>query len=131
VGIARRNHPALAQQPMTLNVFASLSHALHTIRRDEIGAIDRVLAERNLQRRVALTVPHMLVLPTIIAATDLITVIPARMAQYFSRIDEIEVFELPISLPPWTVAILWSQLSDNDEASKWLRQKLQTLCEKI
>jgi DNA-binding transcriptional LysR family regulator len=131
VGIARRNHPALAQQPMTLNVFASLSHALHTIRRDEIGAIDRVLAERNLQRRVALTVPHMLVLPTIIAATDLITVIPARMAQYFSRIDEIEVFELPIELPPWTVSLLWSQLSDNDEASRWLRQTIQTLCEKI
>ncbi len=101
------------------------------IRRDETGAIDRVLAERNLQRRVALTVPHMLVLPTIIAATDLITVIPAQMAQYFSRIDEIEVFELPISLAPWTVAMLWSQLSDNDEASRWLRQTLQTLCKKI
>jgi DNA-binding transcriptional LysR family regulator len=131
VGIARHNHPALAQQPMTLEVFANLSHALHTIRRDEIGAIDQVLAQHNLQRRVALTVPHMLVLPAIIASTDLITVIPARMAEYFSRIDEIEVFELPIDLSPWTVSMLWSQLSDNDEASRWLRQTLRTLCEKI
>jgi DNA-binding transcriptional LysR family regulator len=131
VGIARRNHPALTQQPMTIEVFANLSHALHTIRRDEIGAIDRVLAQHNLQRRVALTVPHMLVLPAIIASTDLITVIPARMAQYFSRIDEIEVFELPIKLSSWTVSMLWSQLSDNDEASRWLRQMLQSICEKI
>jgi hypothetical protein len=57
-----------------------------------------VLAQHTLQRRVALTVPHMLVLPAIITSTDLITVIPARMAQYFSQIDEIEIFELPIDL---------------------------------
>jgi DNA-binding transcriptional LysR family regulator len=131
VGIARQNHPALAQQPMTLDVFANLSHALHTIRRDETGAIDRVLAQYNLKRRVALTVPHVLVLPTIIASTDLITVIPARMAQYFSRLNEIELFELPINLSSWTVSMLWSQLSDNDEAGRWLRQTLQTLCKKI
>jgi DNA-binding transcriptional LysR family regulator len=131
VGIARRNHPALTQQPMTLEVFANLSHALHTIRRDEIGVIDQVLAQHNLQRRVALTVPHLLVLPAIIASTDLITVIPARMAQYFSRIDEIEVFELPLALSAWTVSMLWSQLSDNDEASQWLRQTIQKICEKI
>jgi DNA-binding transcriptional LysR family regulator len=49
------------------------------------------------------------------------------MAQYFLRIDEIEVFELPIDLPPWTVSMLWSQLSDNDEASRWLRQTIQTI----
>jgi hypothetical protein len=33
-----------------------------------------------------------------LSSTDLITVIPARMAQYCSRINEIEVFELPIDL---------------------------------
>jgi hypothetical protein len=61
---------------------------------------------------MAPTVPHMLVLPAIIASTDLF-------------IDEIEVFELPIaqSLPcrmdlsSWTVSMLWNQLSDNDKAS--------------
>jgi hypothetical protein len=40
------------------------------------------------------------------------------MAQYFSRIDEIKVFELPINLSPWTVSMLWNQLNDNDEASR-------------
>jgi DNA-binding transcriptional LysR family regulator len=130
VGIARKNHPALAQ-PMTLDVFANLAHALHTLRRDEVGEIDKVLALHNLQRRVTLTVPHTLVLPKIIATTDLITVIPARMALYFSQIDEIEVFGLPIDLSPWTVSMLWSQLSDNDEANWWLRQTLQKLGKEI
>jgi hypothetical protein len=74
---------------------------------------DRVLAQRSLQQRVALVVPHMLVLPAIIASTD-------------SIIDEIDVFELPIAqrppcginLSPWTVSMLWSQLSYNDKASR-------------
>jgi hypothetical protein len=59
--------------------------------------IDRVLAQRGLQRCVALTVPHLLVLLAIIASTNLF-------------IDEIEVFELPIvQRPPCGIDLsLWT-----------------------
>jgi DNA-binding transcriptional LysR family regulator len=125
VGIARKNHPVIQQSPISLEAFANLSHALCTIRRDAIGEIDRILAKQGLQRRIALTVPHLLVLPSIIASTDLITAIPSRMAQYFSKLDEIQVFELPVSISPWVVSLLWSQLSDKDDANRWLRQTLK------
>lgn len=131
VGIARRDHPALGQTPISLVEFAQLSHALHTIRRDAVGEVDRALAVYHLQRRVALTVPHLLVLPSIIASTDLVTCIPSRMAQYFSKLDEITVFELPLAIQPWTVSMLWSKLADQDDANGWLRQTLQVLCERI
>lgn len=131
VGIARNNHPALQQKTMSLDVFANLSHALHTIRRDARGEVDRVLAIHNLQRHVALTVPHILVLPSIIASTDLVASVPSRMAHYFSGLDEVQFFELPIKIQPWTVSMLWSKLADKDDASCWLRQTLRTLCEKI
>jgi DNA-binding transcriptional LysR family regulator len=131
VGIARKNHPALMDKTISLEVFANLSHALQTIRRDAIGEVDRVLAVHDLQRRVALTVPHMLVLPSIVASTDLVAAIPSRMAHYFSKLDDIEVFELPIEMPQWSVSMLWSKLNDKDDASCWLRQTLQTLCEQI
>jgi hypothetical protein len=80
----------------------------------------------GLQRRIALIASHMLVLPAIIASTD-------------PNIDEVEVSDLPIAQRPpsgidpslWTVSMLWSQLSDNDEDSRWLRQTIQALCEKI
>jgi hypothetical protein len=66
-------------------------------------------------------------------------VIARALPQCFSRIDEIEVFEQPIAQRPpggidlslWTISMLWSQLSDNDEDSRWLRQTIQALCEKI
>jgi DNA-binding transcriptional LysR family regulator len=72
-----------------------------------------------------------LALPSIIADTDLIAAIPSRMAQYFSKLDEVELFELPIEVPPWTISLMWSQLSDKDEASRWLRETLQELCRKL
>lgn len=53
------------------------------------------------------------------------------MANYFSKLDEIEVFELPIEIQPWTVSMLWSKLTDKDDANCWLRQTIQTLCEQI
>ena len=131
VGIARKNHPAIIQTTISLEVFANLSHALITIRRDRTGEVDRALAVHNLQRRIALTVPHMFVLPSIIASTDLITSIPSRMATYFSKLDEIEVFELPIEIQPWTVSMLWSKLTDKDDASCWLRQTLHIMFEGV
>jgi DNA-binding transcriptional LysR family regulator len=96
-----------------------------------MGEIDRILAGYDLRHRVAITVPHILVLLSIIAATDLIAAIPTRMAQYFSKVDEIKLFELPIEVPQWTVSLLWSQLSDKDDASSWLRETLQELCQTI
>jgi DNA-binding transcriptional LysR family regulator len=131
VGIARKNHPAMIQKPISLKVFINLSHVLVTIRRDMTGEIDRALAVHNLQRRVALTVPHVLILPSIIGSTDLVTAVPSRMANYFSRLDEIEFFKLPIDLQPWNVSMLWSKLTDKDDAICWLRQTIQMLSEQI
>lgn len=131
VGIARKNHPAMIQKPLSLDVFATLSHVLVTVRRDTIGEIDRALETHNLKRRIALTVPHMLVLPSIIASSDLVAAIPSRTASYFSKLDNIEVFELPLEMQPWTVSILWSKLADQDDANSWLRQTVQLMCEQI
>jgi DNA-binding transcriptional LysR family regulator len=131
VGIARRNHPAMTPEGMTLEAFANLSHILMTIRRDTIGEIDRALAVHNLQRRIALTVPHVLVLPSIVASSNLVTAVPSRIANYFCKLDDVEVFELPLEMQPWTVSIMWSKLTDKDNAICWLRQTLQTLCNQI
>lgn len=80
VGMIRKNHPSLTQRAMTLETFASLPHALSTIRQDTTGEIDKVLADRHLQRRVALTTSHPLILPAIISTSDLVASVPFRIA---------------------------------------------------
>jgi len=127
VGIARQGHPAIAQGTMSLEAFACQPHALVTLRRDTTGEIDRLLAQRQLQRRVAITTPQMLALPAILATHDLVSALPYRVAMQLARLHNLELFELPIATETWTVSMLWSKLADKDAANTWLRQTLNQI----
>ena len=129
VGIARKGHPGLTNGSMSMETFAASPHALMTTRRDATGEIDKVLSRYNLERRVALTVPHMLVLPFIISSTDLISSVPQRIASRFASVSNLEIFELPVESDPWTVSMMWSTLTDKDCASVWLRETIKTACQ--
>jgi DNA-binding transcriptional LysR family regulator len=128
VGIARQGHPGLKHGAMDLETFVRLSHALTTLRRDSVGEIDKALNEQNLERRIALTTPHMLVLPFAIASSDLVAAVPYRVALRMASICNLSVFELPVKTKPWTVSMIWSKLSDQDEAVRWLRDAIKTVC---
>jgi DNA-binding transcriptional LysR family regulator len=131
VGIARRGHPAVRQGTMSLKAFAQFPHALTTLRRDTTGAIDKSLNEQNLERRVAFTTPHMMVLPFALASSDLIAALPQRIALRLATVCNLTVFELPVKTKPWTVSVLWSTLNDQDEANRWLRNTIKAISQKI
>ena len=131
VGIARQAHPALKQGTMSLETFANLSHALTTLRRDRVSAIDQALGEQNLERRITLTTPHMLVLPFAIASSDLVAAVPYRVALRLANTCQLTIFELPVATKPWMVSMLWSKLSDQDEATGWLRTMIKIACRSL
>ncbi|WP_373539992.1 LysR family transcriptional regulator [Chamaesiphon sp.] len=131
VGIAREGHPALQQGTMSLETFAQLSHALTTLRRDTTGAIDKVLNEQNLERRIAFTTPHMMVLPFAIASGDLVAALPRRIALRLATVCNLTIFELPIETKPWMVSMLWSTLNDRDEANLWLRNTIKVISQRV
>lgn len=131
LGVCRLNHPALEDGKVSLEKFVAFPHALFTLRRDAVGIIDQLLAEQGLQRRVALTVPYWFALPTAIATSDLIAAIPSCLEQHFLRYYPLQVFELPIDVPHWTISMAWSKLSDRDAANLWLRQVIQAVCQAI
>ncbi len=131
VGIARRGHPAVQHGTMSLEAFAQFPHALTTLRRDTMGAIDRALNEQNLERRVAFTTPHMMVLPFAIASSDLVAALPRRIALRLATVCDLTIFELPVKTKPWMVSILSSTLSNQDEANRWLRNTIKAISQTI
>ncbi len=131
VGIARHGHPAIINGAIALETFASLPHALVTLRRDAIGEIDKALARHQLQRRIAVTLPYMLALPALIATSDLVAALPHRIAVPLASLHHLERFELPVETEPWTVSMLWSRLADKDATNGWLRQTLKTVCDAV
>lgn len=127
IGIARQDHPALKDGKIDLDTFVSLNHALATLRRDTVGEIDKALWELNLKRRITLTTPHLLFLPFVIAESDLVAAIPHRIALRLACICHLTLFEIPLKTKPWMVSMLWSVLSDQDEANCWLRSAITTV----
>ncbi|WP_291298650.1 LysR family transcriptional regulator [Elioraea sp.] len=119
IGIARQRHPLLAA-PITLDAWLGFPHALFTLQRDMRGEIDEVLARRGRERRVALSVSHLLTLPALLAATDLVAAVPSRLAPLLAG-QGVGEFPLPIAVEEWRVLMLSSPAMRRDKAGLWLR----------
>lgn len=126
VGVARAGHPALRGASMTLDAYLAQRHALVSVRRDAVGEIDRVLAQRGLARQITVTLPHMMSLPAILAGSDMVTAMPGRIAARFAAAGLVQ-FQLPLALPAWRIEMLWNPQARNDQANAWLRSQISTI----
>lgn len=119
--VGRKGHPGLARKP-SLTQFCKLDHAIVSLNGGEFqGITDRALAKRGRSRRVVLSVPHFLFLKNVLATTDLVAVIPTRLAR---SDDNLKVVEPPLPLPKIEVLMVWHERSHRDPAHRWLREHI-------
>ena len=123
VGVMRRGHP-LARGRMTLARFAAARHALVAPRGQPGGMVDELLREHGLERRVAYMTPSFLAAPFVVAATDLLLVLPARVAETFVQRGDLVIFEPPLTLPGFRIAMFWHDRQDADPAHRLLRSEI-------
>jgi DNA-binding transcriptional LysR family regulator len=123
VFIARRGHPSM-ERPLTREAYAALSHILVSPRGVTTGAVDRALAERGLERRIALLVGTYSALPLALARSDHIATVPSRTAQPISAMADLEVHPLPIELTV-NVSMAWHRRDAREPAQAWFRALLQ------
>jgi DNA-binding transcriptional LysR family regulator len=90
-------------------------------------AVERILWKQRLHRRIAVTVPHFMALPTIVAQTDAIATIPSRMAAALSGYASIEVLEAPVRFPRMEIRQHWHERFHHDAANRWLRELMVEL----
>lgn len=126
VGVAAVGHPAIMDGRIAAQDFARLPHALVTARRDAAGSLDQALAGQGLRRRVALTLPHAMVLPAVLEGSDLVAALPSRLADRVLAGGRLQRFELPVVTRPWTVSMLWPATARRDPAAAWLRGAVAT-----
>ncbi|MCA9666963.1 MAG: LysR family transcriptional regulator [Myxococcales bacterium] len=121
VCVARRGHPELGRR-LTLSRFARLAHLLISQRGAVQGVVDGALAARGLRRRVALTVPHFLVAAPVVAESDLVVTLAARVAEAQAQDDRLAIYAPPVALPGFTVRMVWDARFAAQPAHRWLRQ---------
>ena len=120
VCISRRNHPGLAKG-LTLETFVAHPHVRWSLARDPTEAVDAVLARRHLKRNVAIVLQGFYPLVVAVANSDLLAVVPAQVAKSLASREGLDVHELPLDLPRLAVAIAWSKHSEDDAATRWMR----------
>jgi DNA-binding transcriptional LysR family regulator len=72
-------------------------------------------------------VPHFLVVPMILARTDLIVTVPSRVAAVFAQLGNFKVLKLPVTMPSFEVRLHWHERFHQDPANRWLRQVMTEL----
>jgi len=120
VSIARSDHPRLSRRP-TLDEFLAADHALISTRGVAPGVLDAALEKLGHSRRIALTLPHYLVAPGVVAGTDLVMTLPRRIVDRHG-IAGLRVFPPPFAVPGFDVVMACAQRSESDHAIRWLMQ---------
>jgi DNA-binding transcriptional LysR family regulator len=117
----REGHPAAK---LTLARWLAYPHLVVSGRGSPIGALDAVLAERGQRRKVSLVVPHFLAVPSLLLQSDLIALIPERLARLSSGLIWTKP---PLPVPGFDVALVWHARSDDDAAVCFVRDELGRL----
>jgi len=123
VGVVRRGHP-LVRGKLTVARFAAARHAFVAPRGRLGGVVDDALEKLGCSRRIAFTTPNFLVAPWVVANSDLVITLAARVANVFSRALPLVVFRPPLELRGFRIAMFWHERREADPALAFLRDEI-------
>lgn len=122
--LLRSGHPDAVNGCLTIDRFCALDHALVSHSGTEFfGVTDEALAAIGRQRRVMLAVNSFLVLPEILRNSDMIAVVPQRLAK---QDDGLIQLAPPLAIKGFSKTMVWHERSHRDPAHRWLRSLLLT-----
>jgi len=118
------DHPAITRQAMTLPEFAAARHIMVASPSSGHGLVDGILAQLGISRNVVARVPQFTVLPQLLAQSDLVVVLPSRVAQLYAAQGGLRALPLPVEIPEFDVRMHWHARQDGVPSSRWLRNEL-------
>jgi len=120
VCMVRKGHPKVSRK-LSLEDYLSLRHVLVAPSGTAGSFVDTELERRGLERRVALRVSSFLVVPVVVAETDLISTAPELLARRMAKRFPLHVVPAPLRVPRFKLALAWHPRFDDDPAHRWLR----------
>jgi DNA-binding transcriptional LysR family regulator len=121
VCVMRKGHP-LAKRALTLDDYVQANHLLVSFSGRPRGYVDQALAAVGRQRRVLLAVNQFFAAGRVVARSDLLTVLPEGFIEATGYSQDLVTRELPLTLDPVHVEMIWHLRHDADPAHRWLRE---------
>jgi DNA-binding transcriptional LysR family regulator len=125
IGVVRAGHP-LSLGEVTPARYAAGRHISVSRRGEDKGAIDEALERLDLERQIVTVVSGFSTALTLARSSDLIATVPERHTVNLRA--NMHSFVLPLSLPEFTVAMIWHPRLNADPVHRWLRGCLRDVC---
>ncbi|MDP9000418.1 MAG: LysR family transcriptional regulator [Myxococcota bacterium] len=126
VCIARKEHPHLRGR-LTLAKFTALRHVLVAPYGSGGSVVDDALAARSLRRTVAVRVSSFLSAPVIVAESECIATVSARLAHRCAEWLPLQIHAPPLPLPDMPIGAVWHPRVEDDDAHRWFRDLLESI----
>jgi len=124
--LVRKGHPA-ARRPLTLERFISIPQIAIAPEGRPGNPLDERLARLGTRRRVVAQVPSFLVVPPLVAGSDIGVTLPRRIVTLLAARWDLAVLELPFDMPTFDISQAWHERFRGDPAHSWFRKLVASL----
>ncbi len=123
VAVLRAGHPG-ASAILSAQDLAPMRHLTVTSTGDNTSFLDDYLEKHQLKRDVALSLPF-LAAPEALAKSDLVAVMPARVAARLARIWGLAACAIACDAPQVELFMTWHRRLDAQEEHRWIRNAVR------
>ncbi|TGG91463.1 LysR family transcriptional regulator [Natronospirillum operosum] len=107
--------------PMTLETFSQRKQVVVSGASGH-SLVEDILHQMNVQRKVALEVPHFSILPSLLMTSGFMSVLPIQIANQFAAGHDLAVRSLPFQVPDFHVSLYWHIHANRSPAQHWFCQ---------
>lgn len=123
--IGRRDHPLLKSE-LTIADYVQLEHVVVSRRGGNfMTPVDKALEALGRRRKVVMSAASFLFIPEIVAASDLVALVPRRL--FHAPPDRLAVVEVPWLGEQFKVGLIWHERSHGHAGHRWVRELIVEL----
>jgi DNA-binding transcriptional LysR family regulator len=86
--------------------------------------VERALRAQGVRRHIVLQVPDFLAAVMLVARTELLRTVPAKLAQAAAESLPVQSAPAPVELPGFAIHQYWHPRARADAAVRWLRERI-------
>jgi DNA-binding transcriptional LysR family regulator len=127
VVIARLGHPRLQEAGLVpgdtipIDLFCDLGHVVFSPEGKLKAMGDAALARIGRERRVVMTMPVFGAICNTVADSDLVALLPEKLALKLAEKLSLGVYAAPVSMEPAQICMYWHKRNTSHPAHRWLR----------
>lgn len=124
----RHTHPLAGKTALTLAEYLAAAHLSPTPHSGAaVSPVDGRLAQLDVQRYIAVTVPEFALVPAVLARTDLVFTSSRPYAEQMAAQGAVALIEAPPELGPMRFYMLWHERMHHSPCNKWLRKLIRSV----